>query len=114
MQDLSQLRLQYSRAEADTVMNMTGNLICGQVGGETARWISERFLAVLKYRTTVSVNSMDTSVSKSDHSDASISPATLATLSSGESVGIPADNPDNEMKRILKDPLLKEQIVKGN
>jgi len=84
VQDLSQLRILYTRAESDTVLNMTGNLICGQVGGETARWVSERFPYVVQHKTTVSVNSMDTSVSKSEQSNPAMSPATIATLSSGE------------------------------
>ena len=98
VQDFSQLRMLYSHAEASTIMNMTGNLICGQVGGETARWVSERFPAVEQYKTTVSVNSMDTSVSKSEQSNPSISPATIATLSSGEFVGILADDPGRAME----------------
>ena len=98
VQDISQLRMNYSRAEADTVMNMTGNIICGQVGGETARWVSERFPAKTDYKTTVSVNSLDTSFSKSEHSTPTVSPATVGNLSSGEFVGILADDPDNEME----------------
>ena len=96
VQDLSQLRMLYSHAEADTVMNITGNLICGQAGGETARWVSERFPPALQYRTTVSVNSADTSISKSEQSNTVVSPATIATLSAGEFVGILADEPGKE------------------
>lgn len=118
VQDISQLRMNYSRAEADSVMNMTGNLICGQVGGETARWVSERFPSKTDYKTTVSVNSVDTSISKSEHSNPSISTATIANLSSGEFVGILADDPDNEMSqkafhaKIVKRPGvgLKEEL----
>ena len=118
VQDISQLRMSYSRAEADAVMNMTGNLICGQVGGETARWVSERFPSKIEHKTTVSVNSADTSISKTEQSNASISPATIANLSSGEFVGILADDPDNEMvlkafhAKIIKRPgvELKEEL----
>jgi len=98
VQDISQLRTLYTHAEADTIMNMTGNLICGQAGGETARRVSERFPSVQEYRTTVSVNSMDTSVSRSEQSNPAITPATIATLSSGEFVGILADDPGTEME----------------
>jgi len=48
VQDLSQLRTQYSRDEADLFLNIAGNLVCGQVGGETARWVSERFPGVVR------------------------------------------------------------------
>jgi hypothetical protein len=110
VQDLSQLRTQYSREEADVILNITGNLICGQVGGETARWVSERFPGTMQYKTTVSVNSSDTSVSKSEQTVAAISPSTIATLSSGEFVGIIADDPGMEMEfkafhaKMVKDP----------
>jgi len=111
VQDLNQLRILYSRAEADAILNMTGNLICGQVGGETARLVSERFPPLVEHKMSVSVNSMDTSVSKSEQSNPSIRPATIATLSSGEFVGILADDPDQEMElkafhaKIVKDPV---------
>jgi type IV secretory pathway TraG/TraD family ATPase VirD4 len=98
VQDISQLRILYTRAEADTIMNMTGNLICGQVGGETAGWVSERFPDREAYRTTVSVNSSDTSVSKAEQSNPAITPATISTLSSGEFAGIVADDPGKEME----------------
>jgi YWFCY motif protein/type IV secretory system conjugative DNA transfer VirD4/TraG family protein len=97
VQDLSQLRTRYSRDEADLILNIAGNLICGQVGGDTARWVSERFPGSMQYKTTVSLNSSDTSVSKSEQMSNPISPATIATLSSGEFVGITADDPGKEM-----------------
>ncbi len=55
VQDLSQLRTQYSNAEADLFLNITGNLFCGQVGGETARWISERFPRIRREKPGISV-----------------------------------------------------------
>jgi len=97
VQDLSQLRILYSHAEAEAILNMPGNILCGQVGGETARWMSDRFPAIIQHKTTVSVNSTDTSVSKSEQSNPTMSPATLASLSSGEFVGILGDDPGKEM-----------------
>jgi len=111
VQDLSQLHIMYTKAEADTILNMSGNLVCGQVGGETARWISERFPNVTQYRTSVSVKSSETSVSKSEQSNPAISPATLASLSSGEFVGILADDPGKEMKlKAFHAKIMKETI----
>jgi len=110
IQDLSQLRTQYSRDEADTIFNITGNLLCGQVGGETARWVSERFPKIWQDRTSISTNSSDSSISQSRQWETSISPATIANLSSGEFVGIVADDPGGEMElkvfhaRLVKDP----------
>ena len=98
VQDINQLRTTYTREEADQFMNITGNLVCGQATGDTAGWVSERFHQVVQYRTTVSVNSSDTSVSKSEQSADAVSTATLASLSSGEFVGIVADDPATPIK----------------
>jgi hypothetical protein len=96
VQDLSQLRTQYTREEADAVLNISGNFICGQTAGETAKWVSERFPKVLKDRSSVSSNSSDTSVSVTPQWEEAITPATLAMLSSGEFVGVTADDPGVE------------------
>jgi hypothetical protein len=110
VQDVNQLRSTYTKEDADQVMNTPGNLICGQVTGETARWVKERFDSVIEYKTTVSINSSDTSVSRSEQSKDSITTATLAALSSGEFVGIVADDPETALRiknfhvRLKKDP----------
>jgi hypothetical protein len=110
VQDVNQLRSAYTQAEAEQVMNTPGNLICGQVTGETARWVKDRFDSVIDYKTTVSINSSDTSVARSEQSKESISTATLAALSSGEFVGVLADDPDTPLAiknfhaKLKKDP----------
>jgi hypothetical protein len=94
IQDLNQLRTQYSREEADLILNITGNLFCGQVAGETARWVSERFPKLWQDRTSVTSNSQDTSINHSHTWEPSVTPATIANLSAGEFLGIVADDPD--------------------
>ena len=42
IQDASQLRLNYGKELADVIVNICGNVIVGQVGGEIAKQISER------------------------------------------------------------------------
>ena len=98
VQDLSQLRTQYSRDEADLILNISGNLVCGQVGGETARWVSERFPSTMQDRTSISINTNDVSVSRSRQLDKAVTPSTVAMLSSGEFLGIVTDDPDNKME----------------
>lgn len=78
------------------MLNISGNFICGQTAGETAKWISERFPKILKDRSSVSSNSADTSVSVTPQWEEAITPATLAMLSSGEFVGVTADDPGVE------------------
>jgi len=111
IQDLSQLRTQYSRDEADLFLNITGNLLCGQVGGDTARWVSERFPKIQQPRESVSTNSNDTSVSVSPQWEPTITTATIAGLSSGEFVGITADEPGQEMElKTFHAKILREKV----
>jgi len=98
VQDLSQLRVQYTRDEADVFMNISGNLFCGQVGGETARWVSERFPQVQRERVGFTTNSSDTAATISTHWEPSVTAATVAGLSSGEFVGVLSDEPGKEME----------------
>ncbi|PVY40910.1 conjugal transfer protein MobC [Pontibacter virosus] len=93
VQDYSQLKKDYGREQAEVVMNIVGNIISGQVSGETARQLSERFGKIVQERQSLSINSSDTSVSRSTQLDAAVPPATIASLSSGEFVGIVADEP---------------------
>jgi len=97
IQDYSQLRRDYGKEQADVVMNISGNVISGQVSGETAKSLSESFGKIMQDRQSTSVNSSDTSVSYSGQLDAAIPLSTIASLSSGEFVGMVADNPDQKI-----------------
>jgi hypothetical protein len=115
LQDYSQLKQVYSREEAEVIFNMTGNLISGQVSGETAKLLAERFPKTMQDRESLSINSSDTSISRSKALEASIPPSTISTLSSGEFVGIMADNPNQpiELKafhcKVIKEGKAKNQ-----
>lgn len=93
VQDYSQLKKDYGREQAEVVMNIVGNIISGQVSGETARQLSERFGKIVQQRQSLSINSSDTSMSRSTQLDSAVPPATIASLSSGEFVGTVADEP---------------------
>ncbi len=95
VQDYSQLKKDYGREQAEVIMNIVGNVICGQVTGDTAKQLSERIGKINQQKESVSINSADTSVSKSTHLDFAVPASTIASLSSGEFVGMVADNPDD-------------------
>ena len=97
VQELAHLRTLYSRDEADGILGISGNQLCGQVGGETARSVSQRFPRILREKKSLSVNSGDTSVSSHQEWEDTVTPATIAGLSSGEFVGILADDPSTGM-----------------
>ncbi|MBC9795387.1 conjugal transfer protein MobC [Sinomicrobium weinanense] len=93
VQDFSQLRKDYGREQADVLINIIGNMISGQVTGDTARSISERFGKIMQDRQSISINSGDTSVSKNKQLELAVPASTIASLSSGKFVGMVADNP---------------------
>lgn len=94
IQDFSQLRKDYGREQADVILNITGNIISGQVTGDTAKQLSERFGKIMQDRESLSINSGDTSISRSKQLESAVPPSKISSLSSGEFVGIVADNPD--------------------
>jgi hypothetical protein len=98
VQDYSQLKKDYGREQAEVIMNIVGNIVCGQVTGDTARQLSERFGKINQVKESFSVNAMDTSVSKSTQLDYAIPASKIAGLSSGEFVGMVADDPDNKIE----------------
>ncbi|MEO6733063.1 MAG: conjugal transfer protein MobC [Ferruginibacter sp.] len=94
VQDLSQLRKDYGKEQADVIMNITGNVISGQVTGDTAKQLSERFGKIMQDRASFSINRTDTSISRSKQLESAIPASKIAALSSGEFVGMVADDPD--------------------
>lgn len=98
MQDFSQLKKDYGRDQAEVITNICGNIISGQVVGDTAKSLSERFGKIVQEKRSMNVNRMDTSSSTSWQLDQAIPPSRIATLSSGQFVGLVADNPDDRIK----------------
>lgn len=94
IQDFSQLRKDYGREQADVIMNITGNIISGQVTGDTAKQLSERFGKILQDRESLSITSTDTSISRSRQLESAVPSSRISSLSSGEFVGMVADDPN--------------------
>jgi predicted transcriptional regulator len=97
VQDFSQLKKDYGREQAEVIMNIAGNVISGQVTGDTAKQLSERFGKIIQQKKSVSVNSSDTSISSSTQLDSAVPASTIASLSSGEFVGVVADDPNQKI-----------------
>lgn len=98
IQDFSQLRKDYGREQADVIMNIAGNIVSGQVTGDSAKQLSERFGKIMQDRESLSINSQDTSISRSKQLEAAVPPSKISALSSGEFVGMVADDPDNKIE----------------
>lgn len=91
-QDYSQLKRDYGDKEAAVVMNTVGNVFSGQVVGETAKTLSERFGKVLQKRESVSISPEQKSRSISTQLDSLIPLSKISNLSQGMFVGAVADN----------------------
>lgn len=98
VQDFSQLQRDYGKQQSDVIVNIVGNIISGQVKGDTARQLSESFGRIQQDKESFSFHSSDTSISRSTQLDAAIPASKIAKLSSGEMVGIVSDNPDEEIE----------------
>ena len=98
MQDFSQLRKDYGKEQADVIINICGNIISGQVMGDTARILSDRFGRINQDRESLSINRTDTSVSLSQQLESAIPASKISSLSSGEFVGMVADDPNEKIR----------------
>lgn len=96
-QDFSQLKRDYGDKEAAVVMNTVGNIFSGQVVGETAKTLSERFGKVLQKRQSISINRQDVSHSFNTQMDSLIPPSKISTLTQGMFVGAVCDNIDERI-----------------
>jgi len=98
VQDFSQLKKDYGSEQADVITGIVGNIISGQVTGSTAKTLSENFGKISQQKDSMSINSSDTSITKATQMDYAIPASKIATLSSGEFVGVVADNPEQKIK----------------
>ncbi len=98
-QDFSQLTRDYGDKEAKVVMNTVGNIFSGQVVGETAKTLSERFGKVLQKRQSISINRQDVSTSINTQMDALIPPSKISGLTQGMFVGSVSDNFDERIEQ---------------
>ena len=96
-QDFSQLTRDYGEKESKVIQNTVGNIFSGQVVGETAKTLSERFGKVLQQRQSVSINRQDVSTSINTQLDSLIPASKIANLSQGTFVGAVADNFDERI-----------------
>ena len=98
-QDFSQLIRDYGDKEAKVIQNTVGNIFSGQVVGETAKSLSERFGKVLQKRQSMSINRSDTSTSISTQLDSLIPASKISSLTQGFFVGSVSDNFDERIEQ---------------
>lgn len=98
-QDFSQLNRDYGDKEAKVVMNTVANIFSGQVVGETAKTLSERFGKVLQKRQSMTINRQDKSTSINTQMDTLIPASKISNLTQGVFVGAVSDNFDERIEQ---------------
>ena len=96
-QDFSQLTRDYGEKESKVIQNTVGNVFSGQVVGETAKTLSERFGKVLQQRQSMTINRSDKSTSISTQMDSLIPASKISNLTQGMFVGAVSDNFDERI-----------------
>ena len=98
-QDYSQLTRDYGDKESKVIQNTVENIFSGQVVGETAKTLSERFGKVLQKRQSMTINRQDKSTSISTQMDSLIPASKISNLTQGMFVGAVSDNFDERIEQ---------------
>lgn len=109
-QDYSQLNRDYGDKEAKVIQNTVGNIFSGQVVGETAKNLSDRFGKVLQLRQSMTINRQDKSTSLSTQLDSLIPASKISNLTQGVFVGAVSDN----FKERIEQKIFHAEIVVDN
>lgn len=87
----------YNYHKSKVIQNTVGNVFSGQVVGETAKTLSERFGKVLQQRQSMTINRNDKSTSISTQMDSLIPASKISNLTQGIFVGAVSDNFDERI-----------------
>jgi len=98
-QDFSQLIRDYTDKEAKVIINTIGNIFSGQVTGETAKTLSERFGKILQKRQSMTINRNDKSTSINTQMDSLIPQSKISSLTQGMFVGSVADTYEERIEQ---------------
>ena len=98
-QDFSQLERDYGQEEAKVIENTVGNIFAGQVLGDTAKTLSERFGRIVQLRTSNSLSNDNLTTSTNTQLDSLIPASKISNLSQGMFVGAVADNFDERIEQ---------------
>ena len=111
-QDFSQLTRDYGDKESKVIQNTVGNVFSGQVVGETAKTLSERFGKVLQQRQSMTINRSDKSTSISTQMDSLIPASKISNLTQGMFVGAVSDNFDERIEQKIFHAEIVVDVVK--
>ena len=99
MDDVFNMENESFMQETRLMQNTVGNVFSGQVVGETAKTLSERFGKVLQQRQSMTINRNDKSTSISTQLDSLIPASKISNLTQGMFVGAVSDNFDERIEQ---------------
>ena len=99
IQDFSQLERDYGEKESKVIINTVGNIFSGQVVGDTARTLSERFGKIVQLRESHSVSNENVTTSTNTQLETLIPASKISNLTQGMFVGSVADNFDERIEQ---------------
>ncbi|GGB01480.1 YWFCY domain-containing protein [Puia dinghuensis] len=94
LQNSNQLKHAYGDKLADVILHTCGNIISGQVTGDTARLLADRFGRTMQHRESLTSTYADLQITQSHQLEPVIPESRIANLSPGEFVGMVADTPE--------------------
>ena len=99
IQDFSQLERDYGEKESKVIISTVGNIFSGQVVGDTARTLSERFGKIVQLRESHSVSNENVTTSTNTQLETLIPASKISNLTQGMFVGSVADNFDERIEQ---------------
>jgi len=93
------LERDYGEKEAKVITNTVGNIFSGQVVGDTARTLSERFGKIVQLRESHSVSNENVTTSTNTQLETLIPASKISNLTQGMFVGSVADNFDERIEQ---------------
>ncbi|PWN62424.1 conjugal transfer protein TraG [Chryseobacterium phosphatilyticum] len=91
-QDITQAVRDFSKENAESIVNTMGNIFSGQVSGDTAQRLSRMFGKIKVQKESHSISDSGTSISYSEQLEELIPESEISTLSQGVFCGKIADN----------------------
>jgi hypothetical protein len=98
MQDFTQITRDYGKEVADVIINICGNIFCGQVVRETAKAIQDMLGKILQERESLNLNRGETTRVLNTQMEFIIPESKIANFSQGQFAVKVADNFDQQLK----------------
>jgi hypothetical protein len=98
MQDFTQITRDYGKEVADVIINICGNIFCGQVVRDTAKAVQDMLGKILQQRESLNLNRGDTTKTINTQMEFIVPESKIANFSQGQFAVKVADNFDQQLK----------------